>query len=138
MVLRHKSCQISFLHVYHHASMLLLSELAYQFYPWPAIAVFLGLNSFVHVLLYFYYGMTAFAPDNPPKWKKSMTQVQIGQFLLGFIIALQGYFHHGYCVYSLLYGLTMTLLFSNFYYHSYVKQHSSKNEEYVQQNGKTE
>nr|KAG5702772.1 hypothetical protein BaRGS_003646 [Batillaria attramentaria] len=82
MVLRHKARQISFLHVYHHASMLLLSNLAYSFYPWPGIAVFLAMNSFVHIVLYLYYGLTALLPDNPPTWKKQMTQVQILQFLL--------------------------------------------------------
>ncbi|XP_076459390.1 very long chain fatty acid elongase 2-like [Babylonia areolata] len=126
MVLRHKSRQISFLHVYHHSSMLLLSDLSRRFYPWPAIAVFLGMNSFVHVVLYLYYGLSALFPDNPPTWKKQMTQVQIAQFLVGFVLAVFGYLYHSFCVYSIFYGLTMTYLFSNFYYHAYVKKSRSK------------
>ena len=50
MVLRHRRHQISVLHVYHHASMLLLSEFAWQHSAWPAIAVLLALNSFIHSL----------------------------------------------------------------------------------------
>ena len=48
--------QVSPLHVYHHASMLLLSDLAYSKYPTASFAVGLMLNSFVHVVLYAYYG----------------------------------------------------------------------------------
>ena len=121
MVLRHKSRQISFLHVYHHSSMLLLSDLSRRYYAWPCIGVFLGMNSFVHILLYLYYGLAALFPYNPPTWKKQMTQIQIGQFLMGFVIAAVGYIYYNYCIYSILYGFTMTWLFSNFYYHAYVK-----------------
>ncbi|XP_064611544.1 very long chain fatty acid elongase 5-like [Liolophura sinensis] len=122
MVLRHKQRQISFLHVYHHSSILLLSDVAYHHYPWPAIAVFLGLNSFVHVVLYFYYGLTALSPGNPPQWKKNLTQLQIFQFLIGFVQASIGYAYHHFCVYSILYGMTMTCLFSNFYYQAYIRK----------------
>ena len=135
MVLRHKSRQISFLHVYHHSSMLLLSDLSRSYYAWPCIAVFLAMNSFVHVLLYLYYGLTALFPSNPPQWKKQMTQIQIGQFLVGFVIAVGGYMYHNYCIYSILYGITMTWLFSNFYYQAYVKRRQPKKQEVVQ-NGK--
>ena len=135
MVLRHKSRQISFLHVYHHSSMLLLSDLARLYYSWPCIAVFLAMNSFVHVMLYLYYGLTALHPDDPPTWKKQMTQVQIAQFLVGMFIALFGYLYHSYCIYSILYGLTMTYLFSSFYYHAYIKSRVLKQDKVVQ-NGK--
>lgn len=122
MILRHKSRQITFLHVYHHSSMLLLSDLAWRHYPWPAIGVFLAMNSFVHILLYLYYGLAAVNPADPPAWKKQMTQLQIAQFLIGFIVALYGYLHHNYCIYSILYGITMTWLFSHFYYDTYIKK----------------
>jgi hypothetical protein len=46
MILRHKRRQISFLHVYHHSSMLLLTDSCYHLYPWPAISVYLATNSF--------------------------------------------------------------------------------------------
>ncbi|KAK7112174.1 very long chain fatty acid elongase 5-like [Littorina saxatilis] len=137
MILRHKSRQISFLHVYHHSSMLLLSDLAYHYYPWPGIGVFLGMNSFVHIVLYLYYGLAALFPDSPPTWKRQMTQIQILQFLVGFVLASYGYVYHNYCMYSILYGITMTWLFSNFYYQAYVKKRPSKKAEVVH-NGKAD
>jgi hypothetical protein len=47
MVLRHKFLQISALHVYHHASMILLSELGYTKYAWAAFSMPLMLNALV-------------------------------------------------------------------------------------------
>ncbi|XP_078284586.1 very long chain fatty acid elongase 5-like [Rhinoraja longicauda] len=119
MILRHRHRQISFLHVYHHCSMLLLSDLTYHHYPWPAIAPFLLLNSFVHIFLYFYYGQSAVSPLQRPTWKKRMTQLQIFQFFMDLLLATWGYLFHGFCIYGILYGLTMLGLFSNFYFKAF-------------------
>ncbi|KAK3579521.1 hypothetical protein CHS0354_028350 [Potamilus streckersoni] len=126
MILRHKQRQITFLHIYHHGSMLLLSDLAIHFYPWPAIAPYLGLNSLVHIVLYCYYGLTALFPENPPQWKQRLTEFQILQFCIDFIHVIYGYLYHGFCIYGLLYGISMTYLFTNFYYHAYIKRKASK------------
>ena len=56
MVLRHKFRQVSPLHVYHHATMLILSEMGYKKYAWASFAMPLTLNALVHVVLYLYYG----------------------------------------------------------------------------------
>lgn len=102
--------------------MLILSDLAYNFYPYPAFAPYLALNCAVHVLLYFYYGLCAMYPDNPPQWKKFLTQFQIVQFVIDLAHATVGYMYYNYCIYGLFYGLTMLSLFSNFYYRAYVKK----------------
>ncbi|XP_007896740.1 elongation of very long chain fatty acids protein 5 [Callorhinchus milii] len=125
MILRHKKRQISFLHVYHHCSMLILSDLTYHYYPWPAIAPFLAFNSIIHVFLYFYYGQSALNPIQRPAWKQRMTQMQILQFLVDLILAAWGYAFHGFCIYSLFYGFTMLSLFSNFYYKAFIKKKST-------------
>ena len=125
MVLRHKRRQISVLHVYHHASMLLLSDLAYHHFPWTAIAVILALNALVHVVLYFYYGLSALYPDKPPPWKRRVTELQILQFFIDLIYGTIGYLYHGFCIYGIIYGLLMVYLFLNFYYHAYLKPRSS-------------
>ncbi|XP_076074462.1 very long chain fatty acid elongase 1-like [Mytilus galloprovincialis] len=126
MILRHRRRQISFLHVYHHSSMLLLADSCYRLYPWPAMSVYFAVNSFIHVILYLYYGLTALFPDKSIPWKKNITQLQILQFLTLFVHATFGYLYHNYCVYGLLYGITMTTLFSNFYYAAYVKSKPEK------------
>ncbi|XP_077999748.1 very long chain fatty acid elongase 5-like [Glandiceps talaboti] len=126
MILRHRSRQISFLHVYHHASMLLLSDFAYSLCPWVGIAFGLSINSLVHVCLYFYYAQAAYNPSQAPSWKKNMTQMQILQFLIGLVHNTFGYLYHGFCVYSFFYAFSMLYLFSNFYYHAFVKQKSKK------------
>lgn len=130
MILRHRQRQISFLHVYHHSSMLLLADACYHLYPWPAMATYLATNSFVHVILYMYYCLTASFPNKSFSWRKYITQLQILQFFVLFVHAAHGYLNHGFCVYGLFYGVTMTSLFANFYYKSYVKCSKGKPEKY--------
>lgn len=122
MVLRHRTRQITFLHIYHHASMVLLSDYARLYTPWPAIAVVLALNSMVHVVLYLYYGLAALNPGNPPPWKQRLTELQIIQFFIDMIYGAIGYKSYGFCVYGHFYGMLMTYLFCNFYYHAYIKR----------------
>ena len=121
MILRHRQRQISVLHVFHHSSMLLLSDYAYRIYPWTTIGVPLGLNSFVHVVLYFYYGLTAYNPNQAPSWKRRLTEIQLFQFLLDLIYACYGYVWHGFCIYGFFYGATMLIMFGNFYYRAYMQ-----------------
>ncbi|ELU02248.1 hypothetical protein CAPTEDRAFT_139010 [Capitella teleta] len=125
MILRHRRRQISFLHVYHHGSMLLLSDYTYRHTPWPTIGVFLGLNSLVHIILYGYYGLSVLRPGSPPSWKRRLTEIQIAQFIVDLCLVIPGYLHHGYCVYSIFYAVAMTIFFTNFYYRAYVKNHKS-------------
>ena len=50
MALRHAFRQISFLHVYHHASMLLIADLGYNKYAWATFAMPLMLNAMVKII----------------------------------------------------------------------------------------
>lgn len=120
MILRHRQRQVSFLHVFHHSSMLLLSDYAVHVYPWTAIGFPLGLNSFVHVVLYFYYGLTSYDSSKAPPWKRRLTELQLLQFALDLVFAIWGYIFHGYCVYCFWYGISMITLFGNFYYRAYL------------------
>ncbi|KAJ8023099.1 Elongation of very long chain fatty acids protein 4 [Holothuria leucospilota] len=131
MILRHKQRQISFLHIYHHGTMVLLTDFGYHYSPWAGIAFLVSINSFVHVCLYFYYAYSAQHPNNPPSWKKNITQLQIAQFLVGIVHAGFGYKYHNFCIYGPIYGLTMIVLFSNYYLRAFVlnkKGEKSKNE----------
>ena len=59
MILRHKFRQISSLHVYHHATMVLLSDLGYTKYSWAAFSMPLMLNALVSRII--------FGPPSPAK-----------------------------------------------------------------------
>ncbi|KAK7870539.1 hypothetical protein R5R35_002938 [Gryllus longicercus] len=82
-VLRKKKKQITFLHVYHHSMMVLLSWVAIKFFP-GGHATFLALiNTLVHAIMYAYYLISAVYPHTI-WWKKHVTQVQLFQhFIVG-------------------------------------------------------
>lgn len=71
--------------------------------------------------MYGYYGLTAVYPLHAFTWKKRITQLQMAQFLFAVGYGTVGYLRHGFCVYSILYPLAMFCLFSNFYYHAFLK-----------------
>ena len=128
MILRQRWRQISFLHVFHHSTILILGNYAWVYTPFPPVAVVIGLNSIVHIFLYAYYAHAALGlgGGNSSVWKKRLTQFQIAQFLFDLIFSTPGYLYHGFCIYSIIYGLSMLLLFSNFYYHAYMKRREVK------------
>ena len=120
MLLRHKGRQMSFLHVFHHTTVLLLADYAASHARWPVIGFGVALNSFVHIFMYGYYALTAFYPLHEFAWKKRITQLQMTQFVLFSCVAVKGYFQFGYCIYSILYPMTMFVLFSNYYYRAFL------------------
>lgn len=77
-VLRKKDNQVTFLHVYHHTLMMLATWLALKYEP-TYTTVFLGtLNSFVHMVMYFYYALSTFPSISQYLWwKKYITKMQL-------------------------------------------------------------
>ena len=126
MLLRHKIRQMSFLHVFHHASMALLSDYSYNYAPYITIAFGLCMNSFVHVVMYGYYALTALYPLQEFAWKQRITQLQMIQFLIGLIHAIYGYLYYRICIYAIFYTLCLLGLFSNFYYHAFIQRQVPK------------
>lgn len=126
MVLRHRTRQITWLHVYHHASMVLLGDYSNNV-RWPSIALYLGVNSIIHIILYFYYGLTAAWPNAArPSWRRRLTEAQLLQFFVLLVFVVEGYLHHGFCPYGIAFDLTMIVLFGNFYYFAYLRPKSAK------------
>ncbi|XP_034242494.1 elongation of very long chain fatty acids protein AAEL008004-like [Thrips palmi] len=81
-ILRKKFSHASFLHVYHHAGMVIVGYLACKF-SLNGHFVLLGIvNSFVHVCMYSYYLATAMWPETKPSLtvKKTLTIIQLVQF----------------------------------------------------------
>jgi GNS1/SUR4 family len=149
-VLRKKNSQVTFLHVYHHASVVLgcyvvlkiqsgggsttaLGEIMKKFPLLPPLFNFPGLaalfNSLVHVLMYGYYFLTSYKPEIRTSlwWKRYITQVQLLQFaILTYYTARAIFFtecQHSkvFAWYLLTQSLTMLVLFSKFYYKAYIK-----------------
>lgn len=132
MLLRHRKRQVTFLHVFHHSSMLLLSDYGYFLSPWPPIAIAAVLNSFVHIVMYGYYAVAAWQPLEAYTWKKRVTQLQMIQFSIGIAIGTNGYLYLGYCVYSALYPVSMLILFSHYYYNAYINPKQKKTTEKIE------
>lgn len=54
-VLRKKNNQISFLHVYHHISTVLVTYICTKYYPGGMLSMQMIINGSVHVIMYIYY-----------------------------------------------------------------------------------
>jgi len=129
-VLRKKNNQITFLHLYHHTGMVLLTWNATKFFP-GGHSIFTGfVNSIIHVVMYSYYLVSAFQPQykNNLWWKKYITQMQIAQFFMIMMHWLVLLFQRdcGFPKFPVAImvpqNLFMLALFGDFYYKTYVKK----------------
>ncbi|CAM1505609.1 Fc.00g112460.m01.CDS01 [Cosmosporella sp. VM-42] len=77
----------SILQTYHHAGAM-LSMWAGMRYMSAPIWMFVLINSFIHSLMYFYYTLTAFSVRVPTPIKRTLTSMQITQFLVGASYAM--------------------------------------------------
>jgi len=128
-VLRKKFNQISFLHVYHHSTMLIWWWLGIKYIAGGQSFFLALLNSSVHVVMYLYYFLSAFGPKMQKYlwWKKYITKLQLTQF---FAISVHTCINlwvpcnfpkeFDYMVF--VYMITLIILFSNFYIQSYTKK----------------
>ncbi|CAG2172697.1 unnamed protein product [Oppiella nova] len=93
-VLRKKTNQVSFLHLYHHFMVI--------------VEVFCLLNSTVHTVMYLYYLLSAFGPQIQPYlwWKRYITRLQLIQFaiLIGYIYQITLNLLNGWVSYNPLYS----------------------------------
>ncbi|KAH8288692.1 hypothetical protein KR054_007946 [Drosophila jambulina] len=131
-VLRKKDRQISFLHVFHHVYMLYFS-FAYMYYYGYGGHGFLMcyFNVVVHIMMYTYYyqsqNASEFGRKGPLWWKKYITIVQLIQF--GIVLSHSIYTLRQPDCPSARFSATAAggisiifiILFSNFYYHAYIK-----------------
>uniref|UniRef100_A0A1A9W5Z8 Elongation of very long chain fatty acids protein n=1 Tax=Glossina brevipalpis TaxID=37001 RepID=A0A1A9W5Z8_9MUSC len=125
-VLRKNERQVTFLHVYHHTVMPLVSYGALKYYP-GGHAMFIGwINSFVHVVMYNYYLLSSFGPKMQKYlwWKKYITNLQMIQFCIVFIHQTQLLytdcnFPRWSAGFTLPNAVFFYFLFNNFYQQSY-------------------
>ncbi|NWV03721.1 ELOV4 protein, partial [Ptilonorhynchus violaceus] len=125
-ILRKKQEQVTFLHVYHHGSMLFNWWAGVKYVP-GGQAFFIGmLNSFVHMLMYGYYALASLGPRMRRYlwWKRYLTLLQLCQFVA--IAAHSCYnlfaecpFPDGFNAAVVLYVLSLVALFLRFYRRAY-------------------
>nr|QBO55931.1 elongation of very long chain fatty acid 9a [Brachionus rotundiformis] len=128
--LRKKSNQITFLHVYHHISMVLTAWSGTKWVAGGQTFLICALNSLVHAVMYSYYGLAALGPSVQKYlwWKRYLTQFQLIQFTIVISHAIINLFQKE-CTYpkgwswaAIIYTSFMALLFMNFYKKSYKKK----------------
>jgi len=116
-VVRKKQTHVSFLHVTHHSAMPLFIWLGMKWVPGGFGSFFCMLNSTVHFVMYFYYGVAALGPRFHKYlwWKKYMTIFQLVQFTLMFAHASQQFFIKD-CAYPIQFGIWINILSGFFFY----------------------
>lgn len=78
---------MTFLHVYHHAIMVICCYFYVRFVTGGGQPISLGIiNSFVHVIMYGYYFFTSYKPQlkNSLCFKRHITELQMIQFMIFF------------------------------------------------------
>ncbi|XP_026201223.1 ELOVL fatty acid elongase 8b [Anabas testudineus] len=132
-ILRKKNNQLTFLHIYHHGPMIFNWWLGIK-YVAGGQSFFIGLvNTFVHVVMYSYYGLAAIGPHMQKYlwWKRYLTSLQLVQFLLfllhtGYNLFAECDFPDSMNMLVFSYCITLIILFSNFYYQSYLNTKKQK------------
>lgn len=132
MILRKRFMQVTFLHCFHHSTMLLIWWVVVSYLA--SGQSYLGplLNSLVHVVMYLYYALAAL-PTMKDKlwWKKYITTMQLTQFFI--ILSHISYGLYSGCDYPkwgsyLLTGYMLILitLFSNFFIKEYIEKSNER------------
>lgn len=84
-ILRKKSNQTSFLHIYHHTTTLLLAWIVCKYTPGGMWTFPMLLNCVIHVIMYMYYFCACLGPKMQKiitPWKKYLTSLQLIQFVI--------------------------------------------------------
>ncbi|CAH1408309.1 unnamed protein product [Nezara viridula] len=132
-ILRKKQSQITFLHVYHHVLMIGSTWISTIILRDEILVNFAALNSLVHVFMYSYYFLSSFGPAIQKYlwWKKYITSLQIGQFILALSMLLKLKFSDCECTSGVFYLwsfniCTLLILFADFYIKSYSNKRKVK------------
>lgn len=132
-ILRKKNNQMTFLHVYHHSTMIFNWWLGAKYAPGGQSFFCALLNSFVHIVMYSYYLLSSMGTWIQPYlwWKRYLTQLQLVQFVLILIHSCVGLYNECDFPPILLYVVgayctSLTILFGNFYLKSYCTNRQQK------------
>jgi hypothetical protein len=133
-IMRKKNNQITFLHVFHHASIPLTVWIVFRYIPGGQASFLPTFNSLVHFIMYFYYLMAAMGPQFQKYlwWKKYLTVFQMVQF---FLVGLHGLqllfiecnFPTAFSWYALVQTVFFFNLFKNFHSNAYKQKQINNN-----------
>ncbi|KAK8729008.1 hypothetical protein OTU49_008586 [Cherax quadricarinatus] len=125
-ILRKKTNQLTFLHIYHHSTMFCLWWIGIKWVAGGSSFLAAMMNSFVHVIMYAYYGLSALGPSMQKYlwWKKHITCIQLVQFasagVLGARAIVVGCDFPLWMQYALVvYMSSFIVLFGQFYVQAY-------------------
>ncbi|CAI9725162.1 of very long chain fatty acids 7 [Octopus vulgaris] len=128
-ILRKKFGHISFLHVFHHGALPFMWWFGVKFVPGGFGTFHAMINSFIHLIMYTYYGLAAMGPKFQKYlwWKKYLTTLQLIQFIAMLVHSIQLLFIE--CNYPVIFAkaitanaLMMLVLFGDFYWKEYFKK----------------
>lgn len=128
MVLRGRMDQVSFLHVYHHATIAWAWWIGFGLFPGGDSYFGALCNSFIHVMMYSYYVLALFKIPCP--WKRFLTQAQLVQFSTVTLYSFVCIYMWGekrtsnavICILTQVFEMTsLFVLFASFYKKSYSK-----------------
>lgn len=147
-VLRKKNDHISTLHVIHHGVMPMSVWFGVKFTPGGHSTFFGFLNTFVHIVMYTYYMLSAFGPKVQKYlwWKKYLTALQLIQFVGIMVHAFQLLFvdcnyPRAFVWWIGMHAVMFFFLFRDFYNQAYNKMAArrlqAKNKELEKLNGQT-
>ncbi|CAG9823215.1 unnamed protein product [Phaedon cochleariae] len=130
-ILRKKDNQLTFLHVYHHATMFAFWWIGIKWVPSGSTFLPAMVNSGIHVMMYSYYGLSALGPKVAQYlwWKKYLTILQLIQFTCALILGMNGirtgcefplWMHYTLIIYM----VSFIVLFGNFYVKAYMEKGS--------------
>lgn len=140
--LRKKNSQVTFLHVVHHGIMPFSWYWGVKFGGGGMGTFHALLNSFIHFLMYIYYGLAGLGPQYQKYlwWKKYMTKMQMLQFTMVLFHSGQLFFtdcqypkYFNNVIFS--YAAFFLILFANFYVQAYL--HKGDKAKAHKSNGKT-
>ncbi|KAH8288688.1 hypothetical protein KR054_007942 [Drosophila jambulina] len=128
-VMRKKDRQISFLHVFHHASMCVASYIHITFSGYGGLLFpVCYINVAVHVIMYIYYYLSSVSKAVRASlwWKKYITIAQLVQFIL-VLLYLANILRRPNCdasrtviYFSMLLAAAFIMLFGHFYVKAYI------------------
>ncbi|KAK4298474.1 hypothetical protein Pmani_029185 [Petrolisthes manimaculis] len=132
-IVRKKTNQLTFLHIYHHSTMFFLWWIGVKWVAGGSSFLAAMMNSYVHVIMYSYYGLSAFGPSVQKYlwWKKHITCIQLVQFssagVLGVRAIVVGCDFPLWMQYALVvYMSSFILLFGQFYVQAYRFKYQKK------------